>query len=121
MTKLVGVYGTLKQGFHNHGVMVRAGGEYLGSGQTTNLYLMVSLGGFPAVTLGQHLHHIKVEVYRVQDISPLDRLEGYPYFYDRTPVPVEMEDGTTETAYIYHIEDEEYLLRKTPVPGGEWV
>jgi len=85
MTK-VAVYGTLKKGHPNQRVMERAKGKYLGRCRLDN-WDMVNLGPFPAITPGNR--SVEVEVYGVEDIEPLDILEGYPHFYDRTEVKTE--------------------------------
>lgn len=82
------VYGTLKRGFPNHRVMEHAVGEFIGEGVTTApTFDMTSLGAFPAL-LPEGKFRIIGEVYDVEDISPLDHLEGYPHFYDRKIVPI---------------------------------
>ncbi|NIP41348.1 MAG: gamma-glutamylcyclotransferase, partial [candidate division Zixibacteria bacterium] len=64
-------------------------------------YTMYSLGGFPAVELSGTTA-ITGEVYEVDDqtFANLDRLEGYPSFYNR--IMIDTEHGE---AWMYYIED----------------
>ena len=91
----VAVYGSLKQGFHNHSVMRQAGGQYEKSVRISG-YDLYSLGSFPAIVEGEG--SVECEVYAVEDIQPLDWLEGYreeseeDSFYLRRSVSVDGED-----------------------------
>ena len=80
--KMVFVYGTLKQGFSNHHVMKRANGRFVGTHNTDPWYTMIKMGTFPGVVVGGETS-IKGEVFEVDSLVPLDRLEGYPGFYNR--------------------------------------
>ncbi|MCS5736871.1 gamma-glutamylcyclotransferase family protein, partial [Herbiconiux daphne] len=46
-----------------------------------------------------------------------DALEGYPSFYNRTQIPVVLDDGRELDAWIYHIDEEQ----KEGVAHGDWV
>lgn len=105
----VAVYGSLKEGFGNHRLLTTS--EKVGEDWVDG-WTMYSLGGFPAIVEGDG--SIKVEIYEVDDetFSRLDRLEGYPSFYDRKKV--ETSEGA---AWIYY--------HHTPpareiVESGEW-
>lgn len=108
--KKVFVYGSLKQGYGNHPLI--ATGELLGEHITEPKYTMYSLGSFPAVTLRGDTG-ISGEVYAVDDetFARLDRLEGYPHFYDRTVI-----DTPHGEAWMYFLEREE----GNEVEGGVW-
>lgn len=86
------VYGTLKKGFGNHRLIERAYGILQYKGVVRLPFKMVSLGGFPALIPTTEVHEIECEIYEVDDecFASLDRLEGYPNFYERewvrTPV-----------------------------------
>ena len=82
LVKMVFVYGTLKQGFSNHHVMKRANGRFVGTHNTDPWYTMIKMGTFPGVVVGGETS-IKGEVFEVDSLVPLDRLEGYPSFYNR--------------------------------------
>lgn len=113
----VAVYGTLKEGHGNHCVMQYAGGTKVG--ETTLVgATMLSYGAFPVIVLDGSDNKIHVEVYKVKDLGPLDRLEGFPNFYSRTQVDTEF-----GPAWIYHApEDEVDRIKKTlkRVDSGIW-
>lgn len=121
---LVAVYGTLRTGEGNYRCMVRADGKSLGLGATVNNYNLYSLGGFPKVSLTRNDHEVPVvvEVFETDErglTGPLDGLEGYPAFYDRTLVDVKLDSGETVKAWIYHIENDSGLT--SPIKNGDWV
>lgn len=121
---LVAVYGTLRTGEGNFRCMESAQGVSLGLGKTVENYNIYSLGGFPKVSLTRNSHNVPVvvEVFETDErglTGPLDRLEGYPAFYDRTKVPVKLDSGETVEAWIYHIESNSGL--SYPILNGDWV
>lgn len=85
---LVFVYGTLKKGYGNHSVIKAAGGEFVKTFTTKPIYTMISLGGFPGV-IEKGNTAISGEIYRVNNMKPLDNLEGYPKFYNRIRIEAE--------------------------------
>lgn len=118
----VAVYGTLRQGNGNNRILMDNRADYLGTTQTAEKYAMYSLGGFPAVTLGEAVSPIVVEVYEVDDkcLQSLDWLEGYRgpqggNFYDRDVV--KLADG--QEAFMYHIEDRMHGSSAL-VAEGDW-
>ena len=76
------VYGSLKRGFCNHGLLRRA--AYLGEHATPARYTMYDLGPYPAVSIGGRTP-ISGEVFAVDKLTlvTLDKLEEYPRVYDR--------------------------------------
>lgn len=110
---LVAVYGSLRQGLHNHAVL--GGSELVGEDTTTPNYTMVSLGSFPAVHIGGDTP-ITIEVYKVNEeiFHNLDRLEGYPHFYNRTTI-----DTKYGKAWMYFIDDAPLATNKV-VENGDW-
>ena len=117
----VSVYGTLRKGWGNHRVMEMANGELVGEGTTVENYNMYNLGGIPAVSLAHTSNEtpVKVEVYEVGIeglTGPLDGLEGYPNFYNRTLVPVDVVGVGIVDCWIYHIDREYDKVVKT----GDW-
>ena len=111
--ELVAVYGTLKKGHGNHGVMERAKGNFLGECWSKPKFTMISLGGFPGVLLEGNTP-IKLEIYEVEDMDPLDWLEGYPEFYNRKKITTPMGD-----AWMYYLPDK-YADPSRIVATGEW-
>lgn len=110
---LVAVYGSLRNGMGNHRLLKDS--EYVGTFTTDNKWQMHSLGGFPAIIAGQD--SVVVELYRVnQDtFRSLDRLEGFPDFYNRKKIDV---DGYT--AWIYYMQEDSKYLGEL-VEQGDWV
>ena len=118
----VAVYGSLKCGFHNHRVIDMAGGRLVGTGKTKDMYTMRSLGGFPGVFLNEPTSNISVEVYEVEDIRPLDALEGYPHFYDRTLVRIVYDNGEEEYVWMYFLHgNDSYYSTRPVVEDGVWL
>ena len=116
MVKLF-VYGTLKKGFHNHSVLERSNGKFIGKGYTLPIFTMYNLGHYPAVTLLGNTA-IQGEVWEVDDLQHTDWLEGYPKFYDRRVISIQMEEGGLVEASLYYIkEDHTY---KELIEEGEW-
>ena len=115
----VAVYGTLRQGFHNHYILGPS--TFLGTGKTVDKTTMYSNGGFPIMSLTKPTVEAVVEVYEVDDVvtqARLDRLEGYPEWYNRSIIPVQLDSGEVVDAWIYHQEDMTYPL--PIVQSGDW-
>ncbi|MFW3388241.1 UNVERIFIED_CONTAM: gamma-glutamylcyclotransferase family protein, partial [Kocuria sp. CPCC 205274] len=118
----VATYGSLRRGMHNTRVNQMAGGELVGLGNTDRPYNLYDLGSFPSISLVHTDQEtpVRVEVYETNIEGglegPYDRLEGYPHFYNRTEVPVTLDNGDTLTAWIYHIDED----ARRPVEGGDW-
>jgi gamma-glutamylcyclotransferase (GGCT)/AIG2-like uncharacterized protein YtfP len=119
---LVAVYGSLRQGFGNHGLL--SGSDFLGEFTTEPKYTMYSLGGFPAVVVDGDTA-LKVEVYSVTpDVKKdLDGLEGYvpgrkDNFYDA--IEIETPYGNA-TMYVMDGESRQnYLAGRNIVASGDW-
>ena len=107
------VYGTLKQGHGNHRLLAES--KCLGTTHTKPAFTMLHLGGFPGVLL-QGDTSIIGEVYEVDEITMkrIDRLEGYPSFYDRTKLHTEYGQ-----AWIYFL-DPHYKDRCEVIEEGVW-
>lgn len=74
---LVGVYGSLKRGFYNHGFLGKA--AYVGESWLSG-FRMHSLGFFPGVVFSHDVEEkVLVEWYQVDDetLAELDVLEGF--------------------------------------------
>lgn len=123
-TKLVAVYGSLRQGLGNHPLL--ANSELVETTTFTDKHTMVSFGYYPALI--PHLEEGKetegnsiiVEVYKVNEntFRNLDTLEGYPSFYDRKQVTL---DNGMEDVWIYFIDNPNYLTIHPIVSNGDWL
>ena len=102
MTNKVFVYGTLMKGNKTRGLDQFPGSEFVGGALTADSkYSLYDLGAFPAASL-QGNNRIKGEVWEVSEETflVLDRIEGYPDFYNRKLV-----NTTAGTAWMYYIPD----------------
>lgn len=107
----VAVYGTLKKGRGNHRVMENAGGKLLGE-DVVPAKLYAYCQGFPSLTLEPY-HGVLIEVYEVENLSPLDRLEGYPSFYNRSVI-----DTQYGQAWIYHMDEDDLNGKVDVITSG---
>lgn len=114
MSKLVAVYGSLKQGFGNHRLL--EGSKLLGHTETRPEWTMYNLGAFPALMKGGNTQ-IFIEVYEVSDetFEDLDCLEGYPKFYTREVIDTKYGD-----AWIYFIDGCSRTSMSPIVEHGVW-
>ena len=97
--QLVFVYGSLKQGFHNHSVMEEEAGILVDTAETVDsCFTMYSLGSYPGVW-NDGKYKIKGELYCVDKLSGLDHLEGYPKYYTRHKVKVRT--GTNPDDFLW--------------------
>ena len=111
---LVAVYGTLKQGRSNHGLMRDS--VLLGKTRL-NGFIMYSAGGFPVIyrNVGET---ISIEVY---EVSPevvkhnLDPLEGHPHWYKREQVETEV-----GLAWLYIMQGDQYRVENRQIISGEF-
>ena len=111
---LVFVYGSLKQGYHNHDVIAfdfdnharNKGYDYLGKTKTVDKFTMYDMGSFPAISFDENGKHVTGELYAVDDatLDLIDVLEGYPDHYDRKEVELE---GIEVKAWIYFYKEPE--------------
>src|SRR5690606_2904045 len=95
------VYGTLKRGYGNHGVL--GGSEFVGEAVTDRHNYYMFDGGFPWVVDGGE-HKVVGELYEVKSkniLDNLDRLEGVPYMYVKSEVDVVTLYGQHYSAYMY--------------------
>lgn len=107
---LVFVYGTLKRGFGNHGVMLDAGGEFICEGSTATAFPLV-VRGLPFLLFrpGEG-HQVEGELFRIGSArgwDRLDRLEGHPDFYRRRLIAVDGRDGELYEAWAYFVTGED--------------
>jgi gamma-glutamylcyclotransferase (GGCT)/AIG2-like uncharacterized protein YtfP len=91
------VYGTLLAGERNHELLV--GARLVAEARTKPAFELRDLGEFPALVPGGE-HAVTGEVYEVDEptLAALDRLEGHPRFYQRSPIA--LEDGAVVETYL---------------------
>jgi len=101
------VYGTLKQGFHNHYLLENA--EFVCEVTTKEKYPMVNTEEyFPyLLDVSGVGHNIKGEVYRIDNVilAMLDVLEGYPEHYTRKTIKV-LNQGIEINTIVYFLNEE---------------
>jgi|688.fasta_scaffold65876_4 gamma-glutamylcyclotransferase (GGCT)/AIG2-like uncharacterized protein YtfP len=115
--KLIAVYGSLRKGFHNHGIIKDA--KYLGTCTTEPTFSLYSLGGFPGLKQNGNTP-VVIEVYEVnnQEAYWVDALEGYSEqgnntFYDKIFIDTPYGEASI---YIYVPNVTEDRL----VKSGDW-
>ena len=103
------VYGTLQKEFGNHRVMGSAGGQFLGKASTVDNYPLV-VDGLPyLIDKKGEGSRVEGEVYRANNFSPLDCLEGHPTFYERRVRDVELEDGRVIPVWMYFLNGNDWV------------
>ena len=108
------VYGSLRQGFHNHYLLEKSEQLY---DDAVIAGTMASLGGFPCVTTNGN-NQIHGEIYSVDDetLARLDRLEGHPSIYCR-----EIVHSSKGDVWVYLIQDSSFYDGGHPlVKDGVW-
>lgn len=109
------VYGSLRRGMHNHGVM---GNSELLTEAHLSGFEMYQVSSFPAIVAGEGI--VKGEVYLVDGatLARLDRLEGHPQMYRRSMVTVQAGDALCQVwVYVW----QRPVSGLVQVPGGDWV
>ena len=110
------VYGTLRKGMSNHHLLKDS--KYLGEFRQNVGFDMVDLGAFPALVpySGEFPLPVTLEAYEVDDstLQSLDRLEGYPSFYNRKLINVKDING-----YVYYLNDNKYNYKH--IKNGDWL
>jgi gamma-glutamylaminecyclotransferase len=118
MRHRVFVYGTLKYGQSNNGILQGAGAEILGHTRVPD-YVLVNMGQFPgAVKLSAGGWQIYGEVWECDDetLHVLDRLEGHPEFYKR----VEVEAAPFGKVFMYELPPSYLIAGAKFFPQGRW-
>lgn len=99
------VYGTLKKGHGNHGVLGRS--IYINEALTNSREFTMFDGGFPYVSdafTDKNTGSILGELYQVDKqeiLDNLDRLEGVPHLYVKREIDVTTLDGLVYKATMY--------------------
>jgi gamma-glutamylcyclotransferase (GGCT)/AIG2-like uncharacterized protein YtfP len=126
---VVAVYGTLRRGCRNHGLL--DGAEPLGDGHVAGTLWLVETEEhrgypYPALLLDDQ-GQVVVECFRIigaSQLASLDRLESFDpddeagSEYVRRSVPVAGARVATAQVYVYR-GPREHLAR--PIPNGDWV
>jgi gamma-glutamylcyclotransferase (GGCT)/AIG2-like uncharacterized protein YtfP len=117
-THRVFVYGSLLSGLHNHRCL--DGATFVGTARTTGGgWRMLDLHAFPALVPDANGGDVVGEVYDVDGpgLAVLDRLEGFPRFYNRRQIGVAIGADRT-TAWVYHMQDAR--VGCPTVEGRDW-
>jgi len=105
---LVFVYGTLKRGYSNYPLMVKAGGQWVGKAKTTCSYPLL-LGEYPFLLdrpgEGEVVHGELYQVDQIRGWELLDELECHPTMYRRRVEPVLLEGEGNINAWVYYLVD----------------
>jgi gamma-glutamylcyclotransferase (GGCT)/AIG2-like uncharacterized protein YtfP len=106
------VYGTLRRGQVNHGLLAEA--RWLGTHVTAPAYTLYHLGSYPGAVAGGR-DALVGDVYRVdaRTLGRLDRLEEYPRLYGRALIPTPF-----GRAWIYLYRGSRCGCPR--VPSGDW-
>ncbi len=109
------VYGTLKRGQRNHGLMREA--RFLGETVTEPRYTLFDLGSFPGMISGGNTA-VQGELYEVgpELLARLDRHEGVPRFYVRKKLLLD----NNIYAEGYLLTDEERIGKGIVLYSGTW-
>ncbi len=126
---LLFVYGSLRQGHHNHHRLASC--EYKGTFKTHDIFKMFGLRSraYPYAFFDAEGVSITGEVYSVNPtlLERLDDMEGHPGVYCRTPIRVH---GLDDTVHMYVLVDAS--IKKTlqkyghmssrfvPILSGDW-
>lgn len=123
--RLLAVYGTLKAGYGNHRLINTW--KLFGKAVSVddNFYMTPTQGAFPIVyTLPHNGSRVSVELYEVpseEALGPVDRLEGHPDWYLRTPKQFLTDKDELVEAEIYLQELNERKQLPTELPEiAEW-
>jgi gamma-glutamylaminecyclotransferase len=104
---LLFVYGTLKRGRHNHGLMEELEAEFVTRARTVESFPLVVQGLPYLLDAEGRGQRVGGEIYRMDSEGwrYVDRLEGHPHFYCRRLIRVEGEDGASYEAWCYFVTD----------------
>jgi len=122
-TKLIFVYGSLKQGFSNHHIIEKA--TYQGRAQTKKRYGMFQEenANYPYLInkCSPKYHHIEGELYEIQSddiLKQIDKFEDAPEYYQRETIDIKIADGKIKKAQSYFLREGRIPLKQTPL--REW-
>ena len=113
---LLAVYGTLNQNNYNHFLLEES--EYLGKDVTEPEWTMYDLGPYPCISPNGKTP-ITIEVYKINERinRTIDRLEGYPHYYDKKEINTRF--GPAIVYFINDIDKINHPIRDI-ITSGEW-
>lgn len=113
------VYGTLLRGFGNYDRLLKGRSTFVKEAETSPIFTMWNLGSFPGV-VNKGYTAIKGEIHEVSDdvLRDLDRLEGHPNFYVRTPLRTA--DGDDCEIYLLSSRWDNDERPQAEIPSGSW-
>ena len=99
--KKIGVYGSLRKGMYNHILLDNEESHYLRTEQLEIPFKMIPYSSFPALIPDDKTNKIEMEIYEVSDLvyQNVERLEGYPSFYDKESI-IDKESGDPIEFYV---------------------
>jgi gamma-glutamylaminecyclotransferase len=111
---LIFTYGTLMRDEINHRLLATA--RFVAEAHTEPCFELFDLGHFPAMSAGGQTV-VRGEVYAVDDqtLVRLDRLEGHPTLYQRTPL--RLADGQEVQTYLMN---DARMRRRPVIASGDW-
>ena len=117
--QLLAVYGTLKRGHGNYNHLLTTS-EFLGAEVVKEDMTMISMGGFPGLVETPGVTtDIHIEVFKVNDpeiAKRVDRLEGYPGWYDKKEI-----NTSFGKASVYYFKEGQYKVNESNiVKNGNW-
>lgn len=115
------VYGTLMRGFGNWSWALKDRAQFIGEAETSPNFTLLDLGAFPGMVEGSSV--VQGEVFEFDDddvLRDLDRLEGHPGMYRRTPITVVMADGNEADVETYIYQHGRVLPSSPVVESGSW-
>jgi gamma-glutamylaminecyclotransferase len=118
------VYGSLKKGFYNESLLQKA--SYIGESITCEKYSLykTNLDPYPFLLEenNNETTNITGEIYKIDEniLKILDRLEGYPNFYDRKIIEV-ISENTSYSAIAYFLKNKATLENRTKTLINKWL
>ena len=114
-TDLLFVYGSLLSGMGNHSLLNNDESDLVSTFETESIYSLRDLGYYPGVHK-EGSTSIKGELWSVSERvwERVEQLEGYPSFYDRTPL-----ETPYGTAQMYFLAEED-VSERILVESGDW-
>ena len=111
---LVFVYGSLKKDFKYHWLIENA--FLISNAETEEKFSLYRYPGadYPFMAESPQLNKVIGEVYEIDNriLRDLDRLEGYPTFYDRKKIFVKSKEKIRYEVLVYFLKEE--LKMSTP-------